>query len=285
MSTLIHANDISKHYKHTQALDHVSFDINKGQIIGLLGRNGAGKTTLLKILLGLSSYQGELSVLGMQPRQDRTALMQRMCFIADVAILPKWLKVKDALNFLEGVHPKFNREKALMFIERTNVPLRGKVRHLSKGMATQLHLALVMAIDVEILVLDEPTLGLDILYRKTFYQNLLNDYFNEARTIIIATHQIEEIEGLLTDVMMLDQGHLLLKQSTTELSEHFVALTVRSDQADEVRKLKPLSEQVQIGQVKFIFEQADRQQLSAWGVLSNPSVSEIFVAKISGGGR
>jgi len=280
MSTLIDARAVGKRYGRTRALDRVSFKVKKGQIIGLLGRNGAGKTSLLKVLLGLAPYEGDLSVLGMQPRQDRTALMQRMCFIADVAILPKWLRVKDAINFIEGVHPKFNRDKALMFMERTNVPLNKKVRHLSKGMVTQLHLALVMAIDVDILVLDEPTLGLDILYRKTFYQNLLNDYFTEERTIIVATHQVEEIEGLLTDVMILDKGQLILNHPMSELFDQFVVLTVRADQAEAVRKLKPLLEQPQIGQVRFLFEQPNKTQLEALGTLSNPSVSDIFVAKV-----
>lgn len=282
MTTLIQAQALTKHNRRHPILDHVSFEIARGQIVGLLGPNGAGKTTLLKALLGLTSCQGHLEVLGLQPREDRTELMERVCFIADVAILPKWLRVKQALDFIEQVHPRFNRGKALQFLERTQVPLTARVRHLSKGMVIQLHLALVMAIDVEILVLDEPTLGLDILFRKTFYRTLLNDYFTDQRTIIVATHQIEEIEGLLTQVMVLKQGHLVLNDSVENLQQRFVSVTVRTDRADAVRALHPQLEQEQLGAVKFLITAEQREAVAGIGTLSQPSLSEIYMATVSG---
>ena len=232
---VINISHLSKTYGKTKALKDVSCSIKKGSIVGLVGTNGAGKTTMLKALLGLSSYDGEIEVLGLKPRSNRTKLMIDMCFIADVAILPNWLKVSQALDFVAGVHPKFDYDKALSFIKRTNIRLEQKVADLSKGMIVQLHLALVMAIDVSILILDEPTLGLDIMYRKHFYQSLINDYYNADRTIIITTHQVEEVESILTDVIMLHDGHKILDCSMSALSEKYYCVRTSKEHSETWR--------------------------------------------------
>lgn len=284
MTTLIQGENICKRYGSQLALDGLTFKIEAGHIIGLLGVNGAGKTSLLKVLLGLSSCQGDLSVLGLDPRKDRTALLERMCFIADVAILPKWLRVSEALDFVEGVHPKFNREKALMFLERTHIPLDAKVKALSKGMIAQLHLSLVMAIDVEILILDEPTLGLDILFRKTFYRSLIEDYFTEQRTIIIATHQMEEVEGLLTDVMILHQGKLLMQSPLESLLSQYSTVIAGPHQHDQLQALGPLSERSLLGETQFVFKDRPPEVLKQLGRCVNPTLSDIFLAILSQAG-
>lgn len=281
--SVIEATKLGKHYKNFSALKQINFDIQQGQIVGLIGPNGAGKTTLLKSILGLTEYEGKLSVLGLHPRKDRVKLMQRMCFIADVAILPRWIKVKNAVDFVEGVHPRFDRNKALEFLSKTDIKLSHKVKELSKGMVVQLHLALVMAIDVEILILDEPTLGLDILYRKDFFQTILDDYYNEKRTIIITTHQVEEVESILTDLMMLDHGELILKNSMEDITERFVEVVAEPVNVGHLQQLGPLSERKEIGRVRFLFENADKAQLAQYGELAVPSVSDIFVAKIRRG--
>jgi ABC-2 type transport system ATP-binding protein len=281
-NTVVHAHNLSKRYGNTMALDHVSFDIQPGRIVGLIGPNGAGKTTALKAILGLAEFEGELSVLGMNPRTQRTQLMQQVCFIADVAVLPRWLRVGDAVDFVGGVHPRFSREKCLAFLARTKIKPTQRVRELSKGMIVQLHLALVMAIDVKLLVLDEPTLGLDILYRKEFYQNLLNDYFDEQKTILVTTHQIEEIEHILTDLMFIKDGKIILNASMDDVGERFAEVMVNPDKADAARALKPLHERQVFGKSIFLFDGADRTRLAELGELHKPSVADLFVATMTG---
>ncbi|MCF6777087.1 ABC transporter ATP-binding protein [Thiotrichales bacterium 19X7-9] len=279
MSALIKADNLTKAYGNHKALNCVNFEIAKGQIVGLIGPNGAGKTTLLKTLLGLTHYEGSLNVLGLNPAYKRHQLMQRMCFIADVAILPKWLICDDAVEFVKGVHPKFNEEKAREFLKKTDIKPKQKVRELSKGMIVQLHLALVMAIDVELLILDEPTLGLDIIYRKRFYQSLLNDYFNENRTIIVTTHQIEEVEGLLSHIMMLNSGKILLNSPVNELESKFYAVKSVNNQK-ELMALNPLYTQKKFNEVEYIFEDTAKETLIPYGEVYCPSISDIFQAKV-----
>ena len=280
MSTVIKAKGLSKAYGKSKVLDGVDFNIEAGRIVGLIGPNGAGKTTALRCLLGLSSCDGELSVLGLDPRKQRTELLKQVCFIADTAILPQWLKVSQAIEFLEGVHPNFNVTKAREFLAKTNIEQNKKVSQLSKGMITQLHLALVMAIDVKVLVLDEPTLGLDILYRKQFYTTLLNDYFDEERTIIITTHQVEEVEGLLTDLIFIKDGRLILEAEMESIESRFVELEVRGEGAEHARTLGPISERSVLGGNAFIFENGDRAALAELGKVKTPSVVDLFIAKM-----
>ncbi|HET9679465.1 MAG TPA: ABC transporter ATP-binding protein [Gammaproteobacteria bacterium] len=281
MSTLIKARNLSKHYSQVKALDNVDFDIEPGRIVGLIGPNGAGKTTALKAMLGLTTFDGELEVLGQDPRHKRAQLMHDVCFIADVAVLPRWLKVGDALDFMAGVHPKFSRAKALDFLARTEIKPHRRVKQLSKGMVTQLHLALVMAIDAKLLVLDEPTLGLDILYRKAFYKSLLEEYFDEQRTIIITTHQVEEIESILTDLMFIQHGKLVLNESMETVSENYTEVMVQADKIEAARALKPLTEREVFGKKLMLFEGVARSELQALGELRTPSIADLFVAKMS----
>lgn len=280
MSTVIKAKGLSKAYGKSQVLDGIDFNIEAGRIVGLIGPNGAGKTTALRCLLGLSSCDGELSVLGLDPRKQRTELLKQVCFIADTAILPQWLKVSQAIEFLEGVHPNFNVDKAREFLTKTNIEPHKKVSQLSKGMITQLHLALVMAIDVKVLVLDEPTLGLDILYRKQFYTTLLNDYFDEERTIIITTHQVEEVEGLLTDLLFIKNGRLILEAEMENIENQFVELEVRGESVEQARSLGPISERSVLGGSAFIFENGDQESLAELGKVRTPSIVDLFVAKM-----
>jgi len=280
MSTVIKAKGLSKAYGKSKVLDGVNFNIEAGRIVGLIGPNGAGKTTALRCLLGLSSCDGELSVLGLDPRKQRTELLKQVCFIADTAILPQWLKVSQAIEFLEGVHPNFNVDKAREFLAKTNIEPHKKVSQLSKGMITQLHLALVMAIDVKVLVLDEPTLGLDILYRKQFYTTLLNDYFDEERTIIITTHQVEEVEGLLTDLIFIKNGRLILEAEMENIEAQFVELEVRGESVEHARTLGPISERSVLGGSAFIFENGDQKSLAELGKIRTPSIVDLFVAKM-----
>jgi len=280
MSTVIKAKGLSKAYGKSQVLDGVDFNIEAGRIVGLIGPNGAGKTTALRCLLGLSSCDGELTVLGLDPRKQRTELLKQVCFIADTAILPQWLKVSQAIEFLEGVHPNFNVDKAREFLTKTNIEPHKKVSQLSKGMITQLHLALVMAIDVKVLVLDEPTLGLDILYRKQFYTTLLNDYFDEERTIIITTHQVEEVEGLLTDLLFIKNGRLILEAEMENIENQFVELEVRGESVEQARSLGPISERSVLGGSAFIFENGDQKSLAELGKIRTPSIVDLFVAKM-----
>lgn len=279
---IIQASHLTKQYGKFLALSDVSFKIAKGQIVGLIGENGAGKTTLLKILLGLSAYEGEARVAGINPRAHRTELMKQVCFIADVAILPKWLKVANAVKFMAAVHPKFDEAKAMRFLERTQIPLSKKVQHLSKGMITQLHLSLVMAIDVGILVLDEPTLGLDVLFRKAFYRSLIEDYFTEERTILVATHQMEEVEGLLSEIMILHKGKLLQKDSVDNLMSVYASVFSSPAQEPALRALAPLLEQKFLGKTKFLFKGIPHAQLQLLGEVVRPSISDIFLSTVKG---
>jgi ABC-2 type transport system ATP-binding protein len=282
MSAVITATGLSKRYKNTAALDDVGFRIESGRIVGLIGPNGAGKTTALKAILGLTDFQGELDVLGFDPRKQRGKLMEQVCFIADVAVLPRWIRVREAVDFVANVHPRFNRAKCEAFLARTKLTPNQRVRQMSKGMIVQLHLALVMAIDARLLVLDEPTLGLDILYRKQFYQNLLEDYFDENKTIIVTTHQVEEVEHILTDLMFIRDGKIVLDTDMDALGERFAEVMVSADQAAAARALKPLDERQVFGKSIFLFDGADRGALEALGEIRRPSVSDLFVATMKG---
>ena len=282
MSAVITAGGLNKRYGKQAALDDVSFTVESGRIVGLIGPNGSGKTTTLKAILGLTPFEGQLSVLGMDPRQQREALMNEVCFIADVAILPRWLKVKDAIDFVEGVHPRFNRAKAEKYIANTKLTPNMKVKAMSKGMVVQLHLALVMAIDARLLVLDEPTLGLDILYRKQFYQNLLEDYFDENKTILITTHQIEEVEHILTDLLFIENGKIALAASMDEVGERFTEVMVEPQFIAAANALQPLSQRTVFGKPVMLFDGVNREQLSNFGELRTPSVADLFVATMKG---
>lgn len=282
MSAVISAKGLSKRYGKQRALDNVSFDIPAGRIVGLIGPNGSGKTTTLKAALGLVPFDGELSVLGLDPRTQRDQLMQDVCFIADVAILPRWLRVGDAIDFVAGVHPRFNRAKAERYLANTKLTPSMKVKQMSKGMIVQLHLALVMAIDAKLLVLDEPTLGLDILFRKQFYHNLLEDYFDEHKTIIITTHQVEEIEHILTDLMFIRDGKIVLSTSMDELGERYTEVMVNGDKLNAANALQPIDQRTVFGKSVMLFDGVSRTQLSALGETRNPSVADLFVATMKG---
>lgn len=283
MTSLVSARNVSKSYGSVRAVDDVSFDIDKGRIMGLIGPNGAGKTTLLKALLGLTDCQGSLSVLGLDPFRQRKELMKNICFIADVAVLPRWIKVSQLLDFLTSVHPHFSRERAEELLTQTNIKKDSKVRELSKGMVTQLHLSIITAIDAKLLVLDEPTLGLDIIFRKEFYSNLLSDYFDEERTIIITTHQVEEIENLLTDVMFINGGKIVLDASMEEVPEQYVELMATPEGADKAKQFKPIYEREVFGKKVMTFEGVSRDQLQDLGDLRTPDIADLFVAKVKGG--
>lgn len=278
METLIEARGLTKRYGKIAVLDNVDLTIERGKIVGLIGHNGAGKTTALKCILGLSPYDGDLKVLGLEPSRQRDQLMENVCFIADTAILPHWITAEQSLDFLEGVHPKFDREKAMALLAKTNIDRKKIVGKLSKGMITQLHLALVMAIDVPLLVLDEPTLGLDILYRKQFYTSLLNDYFDQNRTIVITTHQVEEVESLLTDLIFIRDGKLSLNMSMEDIANEFITLRVKPDRLEQARALGPIYEEPGLGKTMLIYKGVERDQLQSLGELAIPSVSDLFVA-------
>ncbi len=281
MSALIHARNLTKSYGKVQALDGVGFDVEPGRIMGLIGPNGAGKTTVLKAILGLTPFDGSLSVLGLDPRRHRAALMRDVCFIADVATLPRWMRVRQVLDFTAGVHGRFDRRRADDALRKTQIKPASKIGELSKGMITQLHLALVMAIDVTLLILDEPTLGLDILYRKHFYETLLNDYFDEQRTILVTTHQVEEIEHILTDLMFIDGGRIVLDAPMDQLSKRYVEVLVPPDRVDQARALGAIHERGVFGKHLFLFEDIDRARLDGLGELHTPSIADLFVAKMS----
>src|SRR5277367_2353326 len=274
----IEARGLRKTFGTTVALDGVDLRIEEGHIVGLIGPNGAGKTTALNAILGLTPYQGELRVLGRDPWTERDQLMRDVCFISDVAVLPRWMRVSQALEYLAGVHPRFDRAKAEAFLAKTDIKRDSKVRELSKGMVTQLHLALVMAIDAKLLVLDEPTLGLDILYRKQFYDSLLNDYFDRTRTIVVTTHQVEEIQNVLTDVMFIDRGRIVLDCSMEEFASRYLELMVHSENLAAARTFKPIHERQVFGRSILLFDHADRQQLTALGDVRTPSIADVFVA-------
>ena len=280
MSAVIEARNLRKSYRGHRALDGVSFSVDSGRIVGLIGANGAGKTTALKAMVGLTDFEGDLTVLGRNPRTQRDDLMRDVCFIADVAVLPKWLKVSQALDYVQGVHPRFNREVATQFLRKTDLKPKSRVRELSKGMVTQLHLALILAIDARLLVLDEPTLGLDLLYRRQFYDTLLNDYYDKERTILLTTHQVEEVEHLLTDVLFLRQGRVTLDTSVDAIPGQYVQLTVGPDQVERARGLKPFYEREVFGRVAMFFEGRGSGELAGLGDVRTPSISDLFVAKM-----
>jgi ABC-2 type transport system ATP-binding protein len=282
MSAIISAQGLGKKYGAKTVLNQVNFEIQAGRIVGLIGPNGSGKTTTLKAILGLTAFDGELSVLGMNPRTQRDALMNDVCFIADVAILPRWLRVSDAIDFVEGIHPKFNREKAERYIAATKLQASMKVKAMSKGMVVQLHLALVMAIDAKVLVLDEPTLGLDILYRKMFYQNLLEDYFDENKTIIITTHQVEEVEHILTDLLLIREGEIVLNTSMDEVAGRFVEVLVDAEHKQAGLELKPLDQRSVFGKTIMLFDGVPPTQLAHLGDTRTPGVADLFVALMKG---
>lgn len=285
MTDVIKARGLTKRYGKHLAVDHIDLTIPAGRIVGLIGPNGAGKTSALKAILGLANFDGELSVLGRNPSKQRASLMEDVCFIADVAVLPRWIRVKELIELTERIHPRFSRQKCERYLSSTKITPEHKVKQLSKGMTVQLHLAIVMAIDARLLVLDEPTLGLDILYRKQFYTNLLNDYFDEERTILITTHQVEEVEHILSDLIFIQDGKIALDCSMEAVHEQYAELMVRADNAEAARALGPLFERVLMGRHIFLFKDADRAALQAIGELHTPSVADLFVATMSQGGH
>jgi ABC-2 type transport system ATP-binding protein len=276
----IEAHGLRKSFGTTIALDGINFRVEEGRILGVIGPNGAGKTTALNAILGLTPYQGELRVLGRNPWTERNQLTRDVCFIADVAVLPRWIKVSQALDYVTGVHPRFDRAKAEAFLARTTIKHTSRVKHLSKGMVAQLHLALVMGIDAKLLVLDEPTLGLDILFRKQFYDSLLNDYFDRDRTIVVTTHQVDELQNVLTDLMFMDRGRIVLDCSMEEIESRYAELTVHPAQVEAARSLKPIYERNVLGRSVMLFDRADRPQLSALGEVRTPGIADLFVAMV-----
>jgi ABC-2 type transport system ATP-binding protein len=282
MTSLVSARNVSKSFGNLRAVDDVSFDIEKGRIMGLIGPNGAGKTTLLKAVLGLTDCEGSLAVLGLDPFRQRRELMRNICFIADVAVLPRWIRVSQLLDFLDSVHPNFSRARAEELLRTTDIQASSKVRELSKGMVTQLHLSIITAIDAKLLVLDEPTIGLDIIFRKDFYSNLLNDYFDEERTIIITTHQVEEIENLLTDVMLINHGKIVLDSSMEAIPETYVELLATAENASKASQHRPIFEREVFGKKVLTFEGVSREKLAGLGETRTPDVADLFVAKIKG---
>ncbi len=282
MSAVIEARGLSREFDQVRAVDGVDLSLAAGSVMGLIGPNGAGKTTLLRALLGLTHCEGDVAVLGLDPRRQHAKLMERVCFIADTAVLPRWMTVLQLLDYVSGVHPRFDREQAQRFLAATEVGLKRKVRELSKGMTVQLHLALVMAIDARVLILDEPTLGLDILFRKRFYEQLLNDYFDDERTIIISTHQVEEVQNILTDVVFMHRGRLVMQKPMSSLDEDFVELHVVGEAAARAEAIPHIGARTILGGKAFIYENVDRELLAPLGELRTPSVSDLFVAKVGG---
>ena len=282
-NNVVSAQGLRKSYRGKPALDGTHFQIEAGKIIGLIGPNGAGKTTALKAILGLIPFEGDLKVLGLDPRKQRDELMREVCFIADVAVLPRWIKVKEAIDFVDGIHPRFDRAKCERFIANTKLNPNLRVREMSKGMIVQLHLALVMAIDAKLLVLDEPTLGLDLLYRKQFYQRLLEDYFDEQKTIIVTTHQVEEIENILTDVMFIRDGKIVLTAAMDEVADRYTEVLASAEHLDTARALKPIDERaLPFGKTVMLFDGVPRQQLAALGETRSPGLADLFVAIMKG---
>jgi ABC-2 type transport system ATP-binding protein len=276
----IEARGLRKAFGKTVALDGLDLRVEEGRILGIIGPNGAGKTTALNAILGLTPYEGELHVLGRDPWRERDRLMRDVSFIADVAVLPRWMRVSQALDYVAGVHPRFDRTRAEAFLAKTTIRQASKVRELSKGMVVQLHLALIMAIDARLLVLDEPTLGLDILYRKQFYDSLLNDYFDRSRTIVVTTHQVEEIEHVLTDLMFIDRGRVVLSCSMEEFESRYLEVTVRPEQLGAARALKPIYERQSLGGTVLLFDHVAREQAAQFGEVRTPGIADLFVAVI-----
>jgi ABC-2 type transport system ATP-binding protein len=285
MNNVIEARGLTKRYGRTTAVDNIDVTIPAGRIVGLIGPNGAGKTSALKAILGLTTFTGDLKVLGKDPSRERAALMEDVCFIADVAVLPRWIRVWQLLEFTERIHPRFSREKCIEYLKPTKISLDHRVKQLSKGMVVQLHLAIVMAIDATLLVLDEPTLGLDILYRKQFYTNLLNDYFDEHRSILITTHQVEEVEHILSDLIFIQEGRIALDCTMEEVQEQYVEVLAAPEHIEAARAAKPLYERVLVGRHIFLYRSGDRQRLRQLGELHTPSVADLFVATMTNGGE
>ncbi|MHC9511257.1 ABC transporter ATP-binding protein [Kangiella sp. M94] len=282
MSNILEAKGLNKRYGSFKALDNVSFELAPGRILGLIGPNGAGKTTLLKSVLGLTPFEGELNIFGLDPHKQRDELMQRVCFIADVAVLPRWIKVSQAIDFVEGVHPRFSRELCEKYLEQTKIKRNSRVKALSKGMVVQLHLALIMAIDADLLILDEPTLGLDILFRKSFYEQLLNDYFDDNRTIIITTHQVEEIEHILSDLIFIQDGKIVLDDSMDAIADSYFEVMVEKEFEEAALAMKPMNVREVFGQKVCLFNGVAKEQLQELGKVRKPSVADLFVAKMKG---
>ena len=276
----IEARGLRKRYGKTVALNGIDLRVEEGRILGLIGPNGAGKSTALNAILGLTQYQGELKVLGRNPWTERDLLMRDVCFIADVAVMPRWMRVSQALEYVAGVHPRFDRAKAEGFLSKTSIKRSSKIKELSKGMVAQLHLSLVMAIDAKLLILDEPTLGLDILYRKQFYDSLLNDYFDKSRTIVVTTHQVEEVQHVLTDLMFIDRGRIVLDCSMEDFELRYAEVMVLPEHTAAARACKPLHERQVFGRSIFLFDRADREQLAALGEVRTPGIADLFVAVI-----
>lgn len=282
MSNILEAKGLNKRYGSFKALDNVSFELAPGRILGLIGPNGAGKTTLLKSVLGLTPFEGELNIFGLDPHKQRDELMKRVCFIADVAVLPRWIKVSQAIDFVEGVHPRFSRELCEKYLEQTKIKRNSRVKALSKGMVVQLHLALIMAIDADLLILDEPTLGLDILFRKSFYEQLLNDYFDDNRTIIITTHQVEEIEHILSDLIFIQDGKIVLDDSMDAIADSYFEVMVEKEFEEAALAMKPMNVREVFGQKVCLFSGIAKEQLQELGKVRKPSVADLFVAKMKG---
>jgi ABC-2 type transport system ATP-binding protein len=283
MENIVRARGLSRSFGDIRAVDGIDLDIPGGSVLGLIGPNGAGKTTLLRALLGLTEYRGELDVLGRSPRRERARLMEEVCFIADTAVLPRWMKVGQLLDYVRGVHPRFDFDIAERFLRTTEVGLDRRIKHLSKGMTVQLHLAVVMAIDARLLILDEPTLGLDILFRKRFFEQLLNDYFDGERTIIISTHQVEEVQNILTHVTFMDRGRLVLQKSMSDIDDEFVELHAVGESMARAREIPHIGERSILGGKALIYEGVERGLLEPLGEVRTPSISDLFVAKISQG--
>ncbi|MCB1697406.1 MAG: ABC transporter ATP-binding protein [Pseudomonadales bacterium] len=282
MDRVINARNVKKHFGDQRAVDGIDLELEAGSILGLIGPNGAGKTTLLRSLLGLCDYRGDIAVLGCNPRRERSRMMQQVCSITDTAVLPGWMKVSQLIDYVEGVHPRFSRERVTHFLAGTEVGLQRRVRQLSKGMIVQLHLALVMSIDARLLILDEPTLGLDVLFRKQFFEQLLNDYYDDQRTIIISTHQVEEVENILTDVMFMRSGKCVLMESMAAISGRYTELHAVGPNAALAESLGPVGQRAILGGRAFIFEDVERQQLAALGDLQTPTLADLFIAKVGG---
>jgi len=282
MEQIIEAKGLTRTFGDINAVEDIDFTVNTGSVIGLIGPNGAGKTTLLRALLGLTNCDGHISVLGSDPRKQRAQIMEQVCFIADTAVLPRWMRVAQVLDYAAGVHPRFDRTQAEDFLRTTEVTLDRRIRDLSKGMNVQLHLALVMAIDAKLLILDEPTLGLDILFRKRFFEQLLNDYFDGERTIIISTHQVEEVQNILTDVMFMNRGRLVLQKHMSMIDEEFVEVHAVGEAAARAQEIPHIGKRSILGGKAFIYEGIDRNVLAPLGELRTPSVSDLFVAKVGG---
>jgi ABC-2 type transport system ATP-binding protein len=284
MTAIIEARGLTKRYGDTPVLRGITLNVQPGRIVGLIGPNGAGKTTAIKAILGLTAFDGELKVLGKDPHTERNELMNEVCFIADVAVLPRWIKVSQALDFVAGVHPRFDRKRAEEFLARTDIRPDRRVRQLSKGMVTQLHLALILAIDAKLLVLDEPTLGLDLLFRRSFYDTLLNDYFDKERTILVTTHQVEEIENILTDVIFIQRGEIALDAPTETLGERFVQLVPTPDKVEAARALKPFHQREIFGRIAMLYDGRSTAELAPLGETRTPSVADLFVAMMQPSG-